>query len=176
MSIWLLRRCILGLVLSVATYAQEQAVCPLIAAKNGDMVMLKGEAVHGAHDGLVRLTGCTDEVLLGYADDPSISEPKPTLKRDEMFRRFREYFNAEQPAQRNAICQGCWKYRVTAEFEGRLDITDSAGLKKDPKTGKVTGFVGFGHPMPFTRYRLVIAKVSNVETVERAVMPLPEKR
>jgi hypothetical protein len=129
------------------------------------MVILTGEAVHGAHDGLVRLAGCTDEVLLDYADDPNISRPKPTLRRDEMFRRFTEYFNAEQAAPPNAICKGCWKYRVTAVFEGRLDVTESAGLKKDAKTGKVTGIVGFGHPMPFTRYRLVLTSVSKVEAV-----------
>ena len=39
--------------------------------------------------------------------------------------------------------------------------------KKDAKTGKLTGFVGFGHPMPFTRYRLVITSVSKVEAVEK---------
>jgi hypothetical protein len=163
----LVRPCFVGLLLSTAMWAQEQVACLLATAKNGDTVTLKGEATHGAHDGLIRITGCADEVLLAYADDPSLRESKLSLKKDEMFGRFVEYFNAELPPQPNVACRECWKYRVTAEFTGRLDIAESAGWKKDAKTGKPIGVVGFGHPMPFTRYRLVITSVSKVEAVEK---------
>lgn len=62
---------------------------------------------------------------------------------------------------------------MTAELQGRLDITDSAGWKKNPKSGKVTRVEGFGHPLPFTWYRLVIAGISKVEAVERTFAPVP---
>ena len=129
-------------------------------------LLFANEAIHGAHDGLLRLTGCEDEVVLAYADDPRISQPKLNLRKDEMFKRFRELFNAEQDAQPNSVCKECWKYRITAKFEGRLDITKSAGLKKNSKTGKVD-IVGFGSSVPFTRYRLVVTRVMNVEAAER---------
>lgn len=163
----LVRTCFVGLLLSTVMCAQEQVGCPLATAKNGDTVTLKGEAVHGAHDGLIRINGCPDEVLLAYADDPSLRESKLNLKKDETFGKFVEYFKAEQPSQPNVVCRECWKYRVTAEFTGRLDIVDSAGWKKDPKSGKPTGVVGFGHPLPFTRYRLVITSVAKVEAAEK---------
>lgn len=65
---------------------------------------------------------------------------------------------------------------MTAEFQGRLDIADSAGWKKDKKSGKVTGVEGFGHPLPFTRYRLVVASISKVEAIERAVGNTADQR
>ncbi len=174
MSAWLLNGLIAILLLANIACAQSQAVCPLSTAKNGEMVILEGEAIHGAHDGLLRLAGCENEVILAYADDPRISQPKLNLKKDEMFERFRELFNAEQDAQPNSVCKECWKYRITAKFEGRLDITESAGLNKNSKTGKVD-IVGFGHPVPFTRYRLVVTRVSNVEAAERPAVPVPGK-
>lgn len=174
MSTWLLKGLIAGLLFANMACAQNQAVCPLSTAKNGEMVILEGEAIHGAHDGLLRLTGCEDEVVLAYADDSRISQPKLNLRKDEMFKRFRGLFNAEQDAQPNSVCKECWKYRITAKFEGRLDITESAGLKKNSKTGKVD-IVGFGHPVPFTRYRLVVTGVSNVEAAERPAESVPRK-
>ena len=162
----LARTCFVGLLLSGAMCAQKPVGCPLETAKNGDILTLRGEAVHGAHDGLIRIAGCADEVLLAYADDPNLHESKLSLKKDETFQKFVEYFSAERPPQPKVVCRECWKYRVTAEFTGRLDIADSAGWKKDAKTGKLTGLVGFGHPMPFTRYRLVITSVSKVEAAE----------
>jgi hypothetical protein len=98
-----------------------------------------------------------------YADDPSVGQPKPALKRDEDFIQFKKYFDAEKPKRPNEICVGCMQYRVTAEFQGRLDVTESAGWKRDAETGKVIGIEGFGHPLPFTRYRLVLTSVSKVE-------------
>ena len=163
----LVRPCFVGFLLSTAMLAQEQVSCPLATAKNGGTVTLRGEAMHGAHDGLIRIDGCADEVLLAYADDPSLRESKLSLKKDEMFGKFVEYFNAEQPSQPNVVCRECWRYRVTAEFTGRLDIAESSGWRKDAKTGKPIGLVGFGHPMPFTKYRLVITSVSKVESAEK---------
>jgi hypothetical protein len=175
MSAWLLKGFFACLLFATVACAQSQSTCPLSTAKNGEMVNLEGEAIHGAHDGLLRLAGCKDEVVLAYADDPSLSQPKLNSRKDEMFKRFRELFNAEQDVQPNSVCKECWKYRVTAKFEGRLDITESAGWKKNSKTGKIEGIVGYGHPIPFTRYRLVVVSVTKVEAVEMAVSSIPEK-
>lgn len=114
-------------------------------------------------DALIRVASCADQIILTYPDDPSISQPKPTLKRDRALLQFRKYFNAEKLTQPNELCIGCWKYSVTCEFEGRLDVTESAGWRREADTGKVIGFVGFGHPAPFSRYRLILSSVSKVE-------------
>lgn len=144
-------------------YAQVEAVCPLTVAKNGDTVILKGEAHQGGHDAWIGVAGCVDPIVLVYADNPNIEQPKPALKRDAAFLQFRKYFDAEKPAQPNEFCFGCFEYRVTGEFEGRLDVTETAGFKRDAETGKITGVVGFGHPVPFTRYRSILTSVSRVE-------------
>lgn len=158
----------LCLSLAVVVVAQPQQLsCPLTTAKGGAVVTVTAEAVHSAHDGLLRISGCTDEVLIAYADDPDFKASKLGFVKNEEFLKFRRGFDAQQPTTPGSVCIGCWKYRVVAEFEGRLDVTESAGWKKDEKTGKLIGIVGFGHPVPFTRYRLVITGVSNVQVTEK---------
>ena len=76
------------------------------------------------------------------------------------------YLKEQQPSKPNEVCQQCPKYQVTAELTGRLDIAPSAGVKKNPKTGKATILEGYGHPLPFTRFRLVLTSVANVTTKE----------
>jgi hypothetical protein len=44
-------------------------------------------------------------------------------------------------------------------------------MTKDPKTGKVIGFEGYGHPLPFTRFRLVVTSISNVTAKELPSAP-----
>jgi hypothetical protein len=144
-----------------------ETACPLMTAKNGTVVTLTGEAVHGAHDGLLRISGCSDEVLIAYADDPSLKRSKLKILKDEAYRIFRRTFDAEEAAPPGSACIGCWKYRVHADFHGRLDVSENAGMIKDPKTGKLLGFVGFGHPMPFTRYRLVVFSIAHVQVSDR---------
>lgn len=51
--------------------------------------------------------------------------------------------------------KGGWKYAVTATLKGRLDIAERVGRIRDPVTGKVTGYEGFGHPVPFARLDLI---------------------
>jgi hypothetical protein len=161
-----LRPAVFGLLLGATLCAQNQARCPLATAKNGDSVTLIGEAVHSAHDGLIRIAGCEDEVLFEYADDPNFRTSKLSLNKDESFRKFVEYFNADLKSDPNVTCRECWKYRVNAQFVGRLDVAESAGLARNAKTGKVM-VLGFGHPSPFTRYRLVITAISKVVATEK---------
>lgn len=132
------------------------------------MVKFRGEAVSTDHDVIVRPNGCpNDRVILVYGDDPTFGKARLEVKRDEALNQFEKYLREEKPPKANEICKLCPRYRVHADFEGRLDVAPSAGLKKDPKTGKVVGIEGFGHPLPFTRYRLVITGVSNVEASEK---------
>src|SRR5579864_4908560 len=152
----------LAFVFALSSLGQDHDTCPLSDAKNGDRVRFNAEAIHSAHDGILRINGCKDDVVFEYADNPDLGKGRLVLKADESLRVFREHFNAQQVAEPNSACIQCGKYRVTAEFEGRLDITNSAGWKKDAKTGKLMGPIGFGHPMPFTRYRLVITSVADV--------------
>jgi len=153
----------------LAVAAADQTVgCVLDTASNGGVVKIRGEVSAGGHDLFIRPEGCwSNRVILIYGDDPSLGKAKLSIRRDEPFRRFEKYLNEEQAPRPNQICRQCMKYRVTGEFEGRLEITASAGLKRDPKTGKVVGMDGFGHPVPFSRFRLVFTSVSNVEAVER---------
>jgi hypothetical protein len=151
----------------------QQTSCPLATAKGGDTVTLRGEVFPTAHDTFIRPVGCEERVILVYGDDPSLGKSKIPMKRDEAFQRYETYLGAEQKPSGITDCKECWKYRVTAEFQGRLDIAESAGWKKDPKSGKVIGIEGFGHPLPFTRYRLVVTSVSKVEAAERTFAPAP---
>lgn len=171
-----LYKCILWGAWAVAAYGQQTASCPLAGAKNGDTVVLRGEVFPTGHDTFVRPAGCEERVILVYGDDPSLGKSKIPVTRDEAFKRYEEYLKAEQQPAGITDCKECWKYRVTAEIHGRLDITESAGWKKDPKSGRVTGVEGFGHPLPFTRYRLVIAGISKVEAAERALAPAPQAK
>jgi hypothetical protein len=104
MSIWLLKGFIIGLFLGNMACAQNEGACPLSTGKNGEMVILAGEAVHGAHDGLLRIAGCEDEIVLAYADDSRVSQQSLNLIKDEMFKKFKELFNAEKSTQPDSVC------------------------------------------------------------------------
>lgn len=155
----------------------QMAGCIVDTAKNGEVVKMRGELFPTAHDAFIRPLGCPDNrVILVYGDDASLGKAKLGVRRDDAFRQFEKFADEEQPKKANEFCKQCPRYRVTADFEGRLDVAPSAGWKKDSKTGKVTGTEGFGHPRPFTRYRLVMTGVSNVEAAERPAPPASEKQ
>lgn len=159
---------IVGMLATAAVYAQEQTACSLAEFRNRDEITLKGEVFPTAHDTFLRPAGCSERVVLVYGDDPSLGTGKLAVTKDKKLRQYALYVRAEQKPAGVTICKECWKYRVTAELQGRLDIAPSAGWKKDAQSGKVIGIEGFGHPLPFTRYRLVISRVLSVEAVERA--------
>jgi hypothetical protein len=144
--------------------------CLLYAAKSGDAVKIVGTVFAGGHDTFIRPVGCeenpSNRVILVWADDPLLATGKAQVRRDADFSRFNELLSATFPMPPNSVGTGQSRYRVVAEFEGRLEISNEAGLKRDPKTGKVTGLDGFGHPMPFTKFRLVATSVSRVEATE----------
>jgi len=65
----------------------------------------------------------------------------------------------------------CMKYGdVEATLTGKLEIASMPpGTTKDPtgfvrdSSGKIVGTFGWGHPVPFAKYRLVIQSVSDVK-------------
>lgn len=145
--------------------------CPLDSAKNGDVVKIRGEAFPGGHDMYIRPTNCAtnpaNRVILIWADDPSLTRNRANVRRDAAFSDFNRLLKATLPLPPNGVGVGQTRYRVMADFEGRLEAAPTAGLKRDPKGKKVVRLEGFGHPMPFTRFRLLATGVSRIESEEQ---------
>jgi hypothetical protein len=113
--------------------APQTMGCVIDPARNGEVVRIRGEVFPTAHDAFIRPKGCPDiRVILMYGDDQSLGKAKLSMTRDEAFRRFKKYSGEEQRQKANEICMHCPRYRVSADFVGRLDIAISVGWKKDP--------------------------------------------
>lgn len=142
--------------------------CVLDTAKNGDLVKFRGEASAGGHDAFILPASCvtssSNHVILVWADDPSLSAGRTTVRRDETFSEFNRLLKATFPLPPNSVGQGQPRYQVVADFEGRLEVSLSAGFKRNPKSNKIVGIEGFGHPLPFTRFRLLATGVSRIES------------
>ena len=159
---------LVGLAVFANSGACQTTSCLPETTKNGETYTIRGEAVTTGHDLLIRPSNCPEvRVILVYGDDPSLGDGRVIMRRDESFGRFEKYLSEELPAKPKQICDLCLRYRVTADFQGQLEVAPSAGMKRDPKTGKGIGFEGFGSPRPFTRYRLRLMAVSNVRARER---------
>ena len=170
----------------IGLYGQSKGVpCPLDAAKNGDLVTIRGEAFRGGHDMFIRPAACatspTNRVILVWADDASLSANQASVRRDSAFREFDRLLKATLPLPPNSAGVGPSRYRILADFEGRIEVAPSAGLKRNsgrievaPSAGlkrnsdktKVVRLEGYGHPMPFTRFRLLATGVSMVVSEE----------
>jgi hypothetical protein len=170
MHMFLVRSVIIGLLIAGEACSQEISTCPFDRLNNGDMVILGGEVIHGAHDLLLRPYGCANAAILEYGDNQTLGSMRIPLKRDSSFSQFQNYISAEHKAAEDISCSGCWKYTVYAEFHGRLDISPSAGYKRDPQSGEAIGQEGFGHPTPFVRYRLVISSISKVKASDHPLV------
>lgn len=163
----ILRGCMFGIVLSAVPVLAQSGQCFIETVKNGTLVTVRGVVFPGGHDMFIRPEQCPDNrVIVTYGDDPALGRGRLQVKRDDSFQAFERYLKEQQPSKPNEICQQCPKYQVTAELSGRLDIAPSAGVKRNPKTGKATGLEGYGHPLPFTRFRLVLTSVANVTVKE----------
>jgi hypothetical protein len=168
---------IIGLGFLITANAPQTETCIIEKTTNGAEVKFRGEVFSTAHDVFIRPQGCTENrIIMIYGDNPSLGKEKLSMRRDEAFLQFEKFSKEEQPPKANEICKQCPRYRVIADFEGRLDIAASAGWKRDSKTGEMIGVDGFGHPRPFTRYRLVVTGISNVEAIERTTTQSPEKQ
>ncbi len=154
---------VLCLVSASGMLGAAESDCPLENAKDGQTITLRAVVMPTAHDTLLRPLGCQDTVLLEYPDEKLNGMPASSLRRDRNFSRFTRSTVAQEKGTATSMCRECWKYEVVADFRGRLDIAPRAGLTFDEKSKKATGIEGFGHPMPFTRFRLILASVSNVK-------------
>lgn len=140
-----------------------QTNCPLENAENGKEITFRALVMPTAHDTLLKPLGCQDRVVLDYPDENANGVPASSLRRDRNFSRFKRAIVAHEKGTATKLCMECWKYEVVADFRGRLDVAQRAGLKLHEGSQKVIGVEGFGHPMPFTRFRLVLKSVANVE-------------
>lgn len=164
---WIARGLLLGIVVSTAPALAQSGKCVIETAKNGAIVRVRGVVFPGGHDMFIRPEQCPENrVIVIYGDDPTLGRGRLQVKRDDAFRTFERYVKEQQPSKPDEVCQQCPKYQVTAELSGRLNVAPSAGVKRNPKTGKATGLEGYGHPLPFTRFRLVLTGVSDVTATE----------
>lgn len=123
----------------------------------------------GPHDMLLSIPGCRDAVVLVYVE---ASEESPNLKEhpDANLKRFQKFTSAVYKGTKERPCELCPMYHVEAALTGKLEVAtvpagttkDSLGLLHDA-SGKVVGkWGGWGHPLPFAGYRLVIFSVADV--------------
>jgi hypothetical protein len=159
---------------------KSNAECTLSTAKNGQTVTLRGQVRSTAHDMLLILPNCESGIVLQYAGDPETETSAGQLKRNSDFKRFGKYTSATYKSTGKNLCMQCSMYEVEATLTGRLDVAnvpegttrDQLGFARD-SSGRIVGKVGWGHPTPVYKYRLVIESVSNV--VARK-LPGPNKK
>jgi hypothetical protein len=164
----------------------DESKCVLLSATNGQTLTVRGKVDRNLHDMLLVLPNCKDVAVLSYAgavDDlhgassTTINLPRETpvdnganlrLRRDHQFRLFQKYIDQTYKSTHTNVCIGCYKYEVEATFAGRLDVTKKAGITRDDQEHKIISMDGFGHPVPFTRYRFVVESVSDVKATKRS--------
>jgi hypothetical protein len=173
--------------LSIAAIAQDPATqtngrillppphprCALSEATNGEMLTVEGNVIHEPHDLAFFLPRCDEVVLLTYAGDADSDVSKADLHIDKNLRRFRKYTSSLYQSSGTDICIDCSVYgNILAVVTGKLEIASlPADATQDGESGddsrSVIGVVGWGHPTPFTRYRLVIESVASVKAKKR---------
>lgn len=144
--------------------------CVLATAQNGQVITIRGKAVQEPHDLAFDVPGCKQTVLLTYAGDQDNDVSANELRRDDQLKRFRKYTTSTYEGSKKNLCIQCMKYGdVEATLTGKLEIANiPPGMTKDPAgflrnaSGKIVGKWGWGHPVPFAGYRLVIESVSEV--------------
>jgi hypothetical protein len=145
--------------------------CVLSTATNGQVITAHGKVFSEPHDMGFGIPGCNDSVLLTYAGDRDNDVSADQLRKDENLKQFQNYTSAVYKSKGKSLCMQCMKYGdVEATLTGKLEIASMPpGTTKDPtgfvrdSSGKIVGTFGWGHPVPFAKYRLVIQSVSDVK-------------
>jgi hypothetical protein len=157
------------LALGASARQSDTEGCPVTVANAGRTITVRGTVVQAPHDMLLSVAGCVDPLVVAYAGDEDTGVPASQLQRDKNLQHFRSYATATYKSRGKNICIQCPKYEVEATLTGRLDIaTLPEGARKDPfgfardANGKVLGKVGWGHPIPIYKCRLVVEAASNV--------------
>lgn len=144
--------------------------CILSAASSGQTITLQGKIRSEPHDLALDVPGCNDTVLLTFAGESDNDVSSSKLCRNGKLNLFQKYTRSTYKDRPLKPCISCPKYGdIEAKLTGKLEIAtlppgctrDSAGFIRDP-SGKVIGQFGWGHPVPFAKYRLVIMAVSRV--------------
>ena len=145
--------------------------CVLTTATDGQVITVHGKVFSEPHDMGFGIPGCNDTVLLTYAGDRDNDVSADQLRKDENLKQFQNYTSAVYKSKGKSLCMQCMKYGdVEATLTGKLQIAimppgttkDPAGFLRD-SSGKIVGTFGWGHPVPFAKYRLVIQSVSDVK-------------
>jgi hypothetical protein len=145
--------------------------CPLTSTADGQIITVRGEVRQEPHDMVFDIQGCNEAVLLIYAGNSDSDLNATSLLKDQNLKRFRKYTSSVYKGSGKSICIECMKYGdVKAELTGKLEIAKmppgetkhKPGLVRD-ESGKIIGTFGWGHPVPFANYRLVIESVSQVK-------------
>lgn len=149
----------------------NESECVLSTATNGQTITVRGKVLIEPHDMAFGITGCTDAVLLTFAGDRDNDVSTDQLRKDKNLKQFQKYTSAVYKSKGKSLCRQCMKYGdVEATLTGKLEVaTMPSGTTKDPSglmrdsSGKIVGMFGWGHPVPFAKYRLVIESVSDVK-------------
>jgi hypothetical protein len=156
---------LLLLLLSQASWGTSGQECPLGANLNGQETTLHGRVWRTAHNVVVRPDACSDVVVLAFAGDWDSAVGADRLQRDKNLKRFQKYLFAVRKHSGPGLCLECYLYDVDATLSGRLDASDRVGFRTSLDGSRVTGFDGFGLPMPFSAYRLTIVRVRDVRPI-----------
>ncbi|MBI3664258.1 MAG: hypothetical protein HY234_14565 [Acidobacteria bacterium] len=128
------------------------------------MVRVHGTVVRGPHDIYLLASGPegTEEIILAFADDPEVN-PKPNFRvnNHNLRRKFEQHLGAKVGRRGGKLSAGAYRYEVSATFVGRFDVSKEIGFVRG-EDGGIRGIEGFGHPFPFTRYRLVIESIERI--------------
>jgi hypothetical protein len=161
--------------LTMSAYGQSPE-CVLDDAKNGETIKIHAELFNAAYPMFIRPKACPGKaVIVIYGNNQLLGKAMLPIKRDDAFLEFERLEREEQPDTAATTCLHCPKYKITADFEGKLEIVPYAGWKKDPKTGKLVSHEGFGSATFVSRYRLILIGVSNVEAVVREIVQTPQE-
>lgn len=145
--------------------------CVLSTAINGQAITVRGRVISEPHDMAFEIPGCNDDVLLTFAGDRDNDVGADQLRKDKNLGKFQNYTSAVYKSKGKSLCLQCMKYGdVEATLTGKLGVAtmppgttkDAAGFLRD-SSGKIVGTFGWGHPVPFAKYRLVIESVSCVK-------------
>lgn len=123
----------------------------------------------GPHDMLFNVAGCRDAVVLVYGE--AGEESPNAVHPNENLRLFQKYTSAVYKGTKRHPCESCPMYQVQAALTGKLQVAEiPAGITKDSlgllhdASGKVVGkWGGWGHPLPFAKYRLMIFSAADVK-------------
>jgi hypothetical protein len=134
----------------VPLVTQHASPCRLLSFTSGQLVTLRGEIRQMPHDLTMVPDGCSEKIVLALPgwpesglDDPSIGI---RFQQDAEYRKFR------------GVPRG---YDIAVTVTGRLDVSDGNERRWDPLAEQLRRGA-YGHPIPFTRYQLVMLYISNV--------------